>query len=633
MKKLSMHILTCVSISLFLSAGPVFAQSAPTPQEQEDQKEMGVYSPELEAANQNAVDTKNQELAAAAAADAAIPAVSAPDTTTTNGTIVLTFQGTLLPADLSQLWARVTYNGKTEYWKLDPAMIAADGKSFSMQFNPSFNGTTFQMALYGFSAGTNEQTNFSNNVTFKINVPSTVTMPASTAPAQTNEAGRITVTFSQTILPEQLNALWAKISYDGKTEYWKLAPGMIAPDGKTFSMKFDPKFNGKQVTMELYGYAAGDGAQTNYSNPVTFTVSSSGSLTMPSATVPAETDLNGKITATFSSPMLPSQLSDLWAIVSYDGKTEYWDLDASMISSDGRTFSMVFDSAFNNKQITMQLYGYSASTGAQTTVGNQLTFKVTPSTSIVTMPTVQATGNTDPTGKIVVSFTSGTLLASQINDLWAQVTYDGKTYYWDLDPAMLAADGKSLTMEFGSEFDGKTVSMEFYAFDKSNVQTGFSNPIAITVHSSSTGLTMPVIPATGTTDTQGTIVIPFNEGTLLASQINDLWAEVTYDGEPHYWDLNPEMLAADGKSVTVAFGSEFDGKTVSMKFYAFDTNNVQTGFSNAITITVHSNPQNISMPVIPSTGTTDNQGKIVIPFSNGTLLASQISDLWAQVTY
>ncbi|MFH0912881.1 MAG: hypothetical protein V1884_01165, partial [Candidatus Omnitrophota bacterium] len=73
----------------------------------------------------------------------------------------------------------------------------------------------------------------------------------------------------------------------------------------------------------------------------------------------------------------------------------------------------------------------------------------------VAMPTLPGTGATDATGQVSVNFTAGTLFASQLSDLWARVTYDGKTEYWNLDPGLLSADGKTFSMQFTPAFDGK----------------------------------------------------------------------------------------------------------------------------------------------------------------------------------
>ncbi len=202
------------------------------------------------------------------------------------------------------------------------------------------------------------------------------------------------------------------------------------------------------------------------------------------------------------------------------------------------------------------------------------------------MPTLPSSVTTNNNGEAVVTFTSGTLLASQLNDFWAEVTYDGKTEYWDLDPAMLSSDGKSFTIKFDETFDNKTVSLKIYGFDTAGVQTGFSNAVNITVEVAQASVSMPVLPSSVTTNSSHTAVITFTSGTLLASQLNDLWAEVTYDGKAEYWDLHPAMLSSDGKSFTITFDSSFVGKTVIMRLYGFDTSGTQVPFSNSISIYV-----------------------------------------------
>jgi hypothetical protein len=203
------------------------------------------------------------------------------------------------------------------------------------------------------------------------------------------------------------------------------------------------------------------------------------------------------------------------------------------------------------------------------------------------MPTLPSTITADSTRTAKINFSSGTLLPTAINDLWAEVKYDGKTEYWDLNPAMLSADGKSMTIQFDAAFAGKTVALKIYAFDKQDKQTGFSNSISITVPTASTpGVTMPALPSSITTNGSGLATITFTSGNLRASQLNDLWAEVKYDGKTEYWDFTPEMLSADGTYMTVQFTPQFSGKTVVMRIYGFDKNGTQTAFSNSISILV-----------------------------------------------
>ncbi|MDD4941767.1 MAG: hypothetical protein PHE65_07690, partial [Candidatus Omnitrophica bacterium] len=521
-KYLRITLITCAAA--MTACVSIHAQTDPTKQEQNDV--LPVYSESLADINQGTVDTKNATLAAdALAAAPSMPVISAPATTSANGTIVMTFTGgTLPPEELSGLWAKVTYNGKTEYWKLDPAMISSDGASFTMQFGPEFANVSFQWQLYGFDAA-GDKTDFSNAVTFKVVTPGTVAMPAVTAPAATTAGGQIAVTLATPVLPAQLSGLWARVTYDNKTEYWKLDPGMLSADGKTFTMKFDPAFNGKTMTMALFGYAASDGSQTNTTNNVTFTIASPGTIAMPAISAPAQTDLNRNISIGLASALLPSSLNDLWAIVTYDGKTEYWDLDPSMISSDGRTFTMQFEQSFNNKQVFMQLYGIAALDGSQTKVSNGVYFTVISAASPVSMPALPASVTADASRTATIMFSSGTLLPGQINDLWAEVVYDGKTEYWDLDPVLLNASGTLMTIQFDESFAGKTVQMRIYAYDTDDIQTGFSNMTSIIIPEAQTpSVTMPVLPSNVTTDYQGTALIAFSSGTLIAGQLNDLWA-------------------------------------------------------------------------------------------------------------
>src|SRR4030042_1291996 len=67
---------------------------------------------------------------------------------------------------------------------------------------------------------------------------------------------------------------------------------------------------------------------------------------------------------------------------------------------------------------------------------------------------------TEANGAITLYFSGGTLLPSQLSDLWARVKYDGQTYYWNLDPGLLATDGTSFTIQFDSTFNGKLVKLD-----------------------------------------------------------------------------------------------------------------------------------------------------------------------------
>ena len=275
------------------------------------------------------------------------------------------------------------------------------------------------------------------------------------------------------------------MTYDGKIEYWKLDPGMLAVDGKSFVMQFESKFNGKTIKMELFGFDTG-GSQTGFSNPINITVTSSPSaVAMPTLPTTSTTNSVGKLTVNFSggTTLLASQLNELWARVNYDSKTEYWKLDPGMLSVDGATFTMQFDSKFDGTTMKMELFGFDT-LSKQTGFSNITTFTITSSASSVVMPTFPATPpplDTETTGQIDIPFFSGSLLASQLTELWAKVVYDGKTEYWMLDPGMLAVDGLSVYMDFTSAFNGKYLQLEFYGIDNDGQLTGFTNPVNLHV--------------------------------------------------------------------------------------------------------------------------------------------------------
>jgi len=249
--------------------------------------------------------------------------------------------------------------------------------------------------------------------------------------------------------------------------------------------------------------------------------------------------------------------------------------------------TLQFDPSFSGKTVAMKIYAFDKS-NVQTGFSNASNIIIpTSQTPGVTMPVLPANVTTNSAGIATVTFTSGTLTASQLNDLWAEVKYDNKTEYWDLDPSLLAADGRSMTLQFDTPFNSKTVQMKIYGFDKQNVQTGFSNSVSILVNISTTSVTMPTLPSSMTTNNTGLAKITFTSGTLFANQLNDLWAQVTYDNKTEYWDFDPAMLSSDGTYMNVQFTTAFDDKTVLMRIYGFDKNNRQTALSNPISILVN----------------------------------------------
>ncbi|GEM_PF-1807710 len=309
-------------------------------------------------------------------------------------------------------------------------------------------------------------------------------------------------------------------------------------------------------------------------------------VTMPVIPGTGSTDANGNITITFKSGTLDkSNLSEFWAKVTIDGKTEYWDLGKGAISEDGKSVTLKFDPKYDGKTIAMQFYGFD-NKGKQTGYSNAIKVKVESATSPVTMPVIPGTGSTDANGNLTVTFKSGTLDKSRLSGFWAKVTIDGKTEYWDLGKGAISEDGKSVTLKFDPKYDGKTITMQFYGFDNSGKQTGYSNAIKVTVDSALSPVTMPVIPGTGSTDANGNLTVTFKSGTLDKSRLSGFWAKVTIDGKTEYWDLGKGAISEDGTSIFLNLDSKYGGKTVTMQFYGFDTEGKQTGFSNAIAVKV-----------------------------------------------
>jgi len=104
-----------------------------------------------------------------------IPAVSGPANTDASGSATFTLASQLDASKLKELWAAVTVDGKTDYWKLDPSMISADGKSINMKFDTSkYDGKTMSLQFYGIDQD-NKQTSFANQVTIKVGTSTTTT--------------------------------------------------------------------------------------------------------------------------------------------------------------------------------------------------------------------------------------------------------------------------------------------------------------------------------------------------------------------------------------------------------------------------------------------------------------------------
>ena len=97
-------------------------------------------------------------------------------------------------------------------------------------------------------------------------IPSMPTLPSA---ASTDPQGQLSITFQNntTLYPNQLKELWARVTYDNKTEYWKLDPGLLAANGSSLSLQFESKFDGKVMKFEFYGFDQ-EGKQTGFSNPI-----------------------------------------------------------------------------------------------------------------------------------------------------------------------------------------------------------------------------------------------------------------------------------------------------------------------------------------------------------------------------
>ena len=580
---------------------------------------------------------KPSQLASAAAAQTTpvtMPSVGAPAKSDANGNITLTFiNGTLDPAELSSLGANVTYDGKTEYWVLNPGMISSDGTTMTMQLGSEFNGKTMQFSFVAKDLSGN-QTLFSNRVTVLIDSSaSSLVIPTISAPSTTDVNGNVTLTFtSGTLKPADITALGANVTFNGKTEYWVLNPAMISADGKTIAMQLGSEFNGKVMQFQFIA-TDNSGKLTSFSNKVSFVVNSSASsLVIPTISAPSSTDVNGNVTLTFTNGTLKStDITDLGANVTFDGKTVYWVLNPSMLSADGKTMTMQLGSEFNGKTMQFQFIAKDNS-GKLTSFSNKVSLVVDSSASSLVMPNISAPSSTDVNGNVTFTFTNGTLKSTDISTIGANVTFDGKTTFWVLNSGMISSDGKTMTMQLGSEFNGKTVQFEFIATDTSGKLTSFSNKVSVVVNSSPSSLVMPTISAPSSTDGNGNVTFTFTNGTLKPTDITALGANVTVDGQTTFWTLDPASISADGKTIAMTLGTQYNGKTMQFQFIATDNSGKQTAFSNKVSVLVDSSVSSLVIPVISAPSSTDVNGNVTFTFTNGTLKSTDITALGANVT-
>ena len=580
---------------------------------------------------------KPSQLASAAAAQTTpvtMPSVGAPAKSDANGNITLTFiNGTLDPAELSSLGANVTYDGKTEYWVLNPGMISSDGTTMTMQLGSEFNGKTMQFSFVAKDLAGN-QTLFSNRVSVLIDSSaSSLVIPTISAPSSTDVNGNVTLTFtSGTLKPTDITALGANVTFNGKTEYWVLNPAMISADGKTITMQLGSEFNAKVMQFQFIA-TDNSGKLTSFSNKVSFVVNSSASsLVIPNISAPSSTDVNGNVTLTFTNGTLKStDITDLGANVTFDGKTVYWVLNPSMLSADGKTMTMQLGSEFNGKTMQFQFIAKDNS-GKLTSFSNKVSLVVDSSASSLVMPNISAPSSTDVNGNVTFTFTNGTLKSTDISAIGANVTFDGKTTFWVLNSGMISSDGKTMTMQLGSEFNGKIVQFEFIATDTSGKLTSFSNKVSVVVNSSPSSLVMPNISAPSSTDVNGNVTFTFTNGTLKPADITALGANVTVDGQTTFWVLDPASISADGKTIAMTLGTQYNGKTMQFQFIATDNSGKQTSFSNKVSVLVNSSASTLVMPAISAPSSTDVNGNVTFTFTNGTLKPTDITALGANVT-
>ena len=447
----------------------------------------------------------------------------------------------------------------------------------------------------------------SSNATIDPN-SSSLTVPTVTS-AVCAVDGTVTFTFSSALKPSDLKEFWAEVKYDSYTYYWTLGTGVLSADGKTVKMQIGSDYHGKTMTFTFFGVDTA-GKKTGTTNAVSVLIDSSpSSLTVPTVTS-AVCDVNGSVTFTLSSALKPSDLKAFWAQVKYDSNTYYWDLGTGALSADGKTVKMQMNTEHNGKVVSFAFLATDKS-GKQTSWTQPVTVTITSSPSSVVMPTVtSAVCAVDGT----VTFTlSSALKPSDLKEFWAEVKYDSYIYYWTLGTGVLSADGKTVKMQMGSDYHGKTMSFAFFGVDTTGKKTGMTNAVSVLIDSSPSSLTVPTV-TSAVCDVNGIVTFTLSSA-LKPSDLKAFWAQVKYDNNTYYWDLGTGALSADGKTVKVQMKSEHNGKVVSFAFLATDNTGKQTSLTQPVTVTITSSPSSVVMPTVTS-AVCDVNGNVTFTLSS-----------------
>ncbi|MFA5431223.1 MAG: hypothetical protein WC329_08700, partial [Candidatus Omnitrophota bacterium] len=212
---------------------------------------------------------------------------------------------------------------------------------------------------------------------------------------------------------------------------------------------------------------------------------------------------------------------------------------------------------------------------------NAVSVLIDSNASSLTVPTVTS-AVCDVNGNVTFNLSSA-LKPADLKDFWAEVKYDSATYYWKLGTGVLSADGMTVKMQLDSAYDGKTMSFAFFGVDTTGKQTGTTNAVSVLIDSDPSPLAVPQL-ATYTSTSAGAVTINVSNGAFVPAALSEFWMEITYDGQPQYWNITPEVLSADGKTITLSFDDSLRGKVLYLAFFGVDTQGKKTTFTNTISV-------------------------------------------------
>ncbi|MDD5527198.1 MAG: hypothetical protein PHE11_07340, partial [Candidatus Omnitrophica bacterium] len=542
-----------------------------------------------------------------------------------NGNVTFTLSSALKPSDLKEFWAQVKYDNNTYYWDLGTGALSADGKTVKVQMKSEHNGKVVSFAFLA-TDNSGKQTSWTQPVTVTItSSPSSVVMPTVTS-AVCDVNGNVTFTLSSALKPSDLKEFWAEVTYDGSTYYWKLGTGVLSADGKTVTIQLPSDYDGKTMSFAFFGVDT-TGKKTGSTTAVSVLIDSNASSLIVPTVTSAVCDVNGNVTFTLSSALKPSDLKEFWAEVTYDGKTYYWNLTPGVLSADGKTVKMQLGSDFDGKTMSFAFFGVDT-TGKKTGTTNAVSVLIDSNASSLIVPTVTS-AVCDVNGNVTFTLSSA-LKPSDLKEFWAEVTYDGKTYYWTLTPGVLSADGTTVKIQLSSDYDGKTMSFAFFGVDTTGKKTGTTNAVSVLIDSNGSSLIVPTV-TSAVCDVNGNVTFTLSSA-LKPADLRDFWAEVEYDGATYYWKLGTGVLSADGMTVKMQLDSAYDGKTMSFAFFGVDTTGKQTGTTNAVSVLIDSDPSPLAVPQLASY-VSNPSGTVTINVSDGAFIPTTLSEFWMQITY